>query len=103
MRGACRRTAGKRNRMLRVSGIPERATCRNSMLVAQGDLLTVRVSKAIREVAGKKALLQASNGEPVFAVTKKTKEQIIGKIRQGNDQVLFRTPRLPAPVTRSRE
>jgi hypothetical protein len=33
---------------------------------------------------------------PVFAVTKKAKDLIIEKIRQSNEQALFKTTRLPA-------
>jgi putative methanogenesis marker protein 8 len=66
------------------------------MLVAAGDLITACASGTIREVAGKKALLQAGDAVPIFAVTKKAKELIIEKIRQSNDQVLFKTTKLPA-------
>lgn len=67
------------------------------MLVAAGDLLTSCASAGpIREIAGKKALLQAGDAVPIFAVTKKAKDLIIEKIRQSNDQVLFKTTKLPA-------
>jgi putative methanogenesis marker protein 8 len=66
------------------------------MLVAAGDLLTACASGTIRELAGKKALLQAGDAVPIFAVTKKAKELIIQKIRQSDDQVLFKTTKLPA-------
>jgi hypothetical protein len=66
------------------------------MLVAAGDLLSACASGTIRELAGKKALLQAGDAVPIFAVTKKGKELIIEKIRQSDDQVLFKTTKLPA-------
>jgi putative methanogenesis marker protein 8 len=66
------------------------------MLVAAGDLITACASGTIREVAGKKALLQAGDAVPIFAVTKKAKELILEKVRQGSDQVLLKTTRLPA-------
>ena len=66
------------------------------MLVSAADLVTSCASKTLREVAGKKALLQAGVAVPIFAVTKKAKDLIIEKIRQSNEQVLFKTTRLPA-------
>lgn len=66
------------------------------MLVFAADLVTSCASRALREVAGKKALLQAGVAVPIFAITKKAKDLIIEKIRQSNEQVLFRTTRLPA-------
>jgi putative methanogenesis marker protein 8 len=64
-------------------------------LVSAGDLITACASGPIREIAGKKALLQAGDAVPIFAVTKKAKELIIEKIRRSDDQVLFRTTKLP--------
>ncbi len=65
------------------------------MLAAAGDLLTSCASGPMREIAGKKALLQAGDAVPIFAITKKAKELIIEKIRQSDDQVLFKTTKLP--------
>jgi putative methanogenesis marker protein 8 len=65
------------------------------ILVSAGDLITSCASKNIREIAGKKALLQAGVAVPIFAVTQKAKELIIEKIRQSNEQVLLKTTRLP--------
>jgi len=64
-------------------------------LVAAGDLITACASGTIREVAGKKALLQAGDAVPIFAVTKKAKELIIEKVRQSDEQVFFKTTKLP--------
>ncbi len=66
------------------------------MLVSAADFVTSCASKTLREVAGKKALLQAGVAVPIFAITKKAKDLIIEKIRQSSDQVLFKTTRLPA-------
>ncbi len=65
------------------------------MLVSASDLVTACASKNIREVAGKKALLQAGVAVPIFAVTKKAKDLIIEKIRQSSEPVLFKTTKLP--------
>ena len=66
------------------------------MLVSASDLVTSCASKTLREIAGKKALLQAGVAVPIFAITKKAKDLIIEKIRQSSEQVLFKTTRLPA-------
>jgi len=66
------------------------------VIVGSSDLVTACASGPIREIAGKKALLQAGIAIPVFAVTAKGKELIIEKIRQGREQVLVKTTRLPA-------
>jgi putative methanogenesis marker protein 8 len=66
------------------------------MLVAASDFVTSCASAAIREVAGKKALLQAGVGVPTFAVTQKAKDLILEKIRCGKEQVVVRTTKLPA-------
>jgi putative methanogenesis marker protein 8 len=66
------------------------------MLVSASDLVTSCASKNIREIAGKKALLQAGVAVPIFAVSEKAKDLIIEKIRQSNEQVLFKTTKLPA-------
>jgi putative methanogenesis marker protein 8 len=66
------------------------------MLVSASDLVTSCASKNIREIAGQKALLQAGVAVPIFAMSKKAKDLIIEKIRQSNEQVLFKTTKLPA-------
>ncbi len=66
------------------------------MLVSASDLVTSCASRTLREIAGKKALLQAGVAVPIFAMTKKAKDLIIEKIRQSREQVLFKTTRLPA-------
>ncbi len=65
-------------------------------LVTASDLVTSCASRTLREVAGKKALLQAGVAVPIFAITRKAKDLIIEKIRLSNDQVLFKTTKLPS-------
>jgi len=66
------------------------------VLVASSDIVTSCASKTIRETAGPIALVQAGVTIPVFALTPRGKELIIGKIRQGNAPVLARPATLPA-------
>ena len=66
------------------------------MLASSSDLVTSCASGSIREVAGKKALLQAGVAVPIFAMTRKGKDLILEKIRQSDDPILFKTTRLPA-------
>lgn len=66
------------------------------ILVSATDLVTSCASKTLREIAGRKALLQAGVAVPIFAITTKAKDLIIEKIRQSSEQVLFKTTRLPA-------
>jgi putative methanogenesis marker protein 8 len=65
-------------------------------LVAASDLVTACASGHIREIAGKKALVQAGVSIPVFAMTKKGKELLIEKIRQSDDPVLIKPTKLPS-------
>jgi putative methanogenesis marker protein 8 len=51
------------------------------LLVAAGDLITACASGAVREIAGKKALLQAGDAVPIFAVTSRAKNLILEKVR----------------------
>lgn len=64
-------------------------------LVAASDLVTACASKPIREIAGAKALVQAGISIPVFAMTKRAKDLIIEKIRQGNEPVFIKPTHLP--------
>ena len=65
-------------------------------LVTSSDLVTACASGPIREVAGKKALVQAGISIPIFAMTRKGKDLIMRKIDQGKEQILVKTTRLPA-------
>jgi hypothetical protein len=66
------------------------------MLVSAADLVTSCASGPLREIAGRKALVQAGVAVPIFAVTATAKDLIIEKIRQGTEQVVVKTTRLPA-------
>ncbi|WP_321508602.1 methanogenesis marker 8 protein [uncultured Methanoregula sp.] len=66
------------------------------MLVSASDLVTSCASKTIREIAGKKALVQAGIAIPIFAITKPGKEFIIEKIRTSDEPVLVKPTKLPA-------
>jgi putative methanogenesis marker protein 8 len=65
-------------------------------LISASDLVTACASGPIREIAGRKARVQAGVAIPVFAMTEKGKELIIEKIRKGKEPVLVKTTRLPA-------
>ncbi len=66
------------------------------VLASSSDLVTSCASKTIREVAGRKALLQAGISVPIFAMTKKGKDLILEKIRQSDEPVLVKPTRLPS-------
>ena len=66
------------------------------MLASSADLVTSCASGTIREIAGKKALMQAGVAVPIFAMTRNGKNLILEKIRQSDDPVLFKMTRLPA-------
>lgn len=66
------------------------------VLVSASDLVTACASGTIRDVAGKKALVQAGISIPIFAMTETGKRLIIEKIGQGKEQVLVKATRLPA-------
>jgi len=66
------------------------------MLASSADLVTSCASGTIREIAGKKALMQAGVAVPIFAMTRNGKNLILEKIRQADDPVLFKMTRLPA-------
>jgi len=66
------------------------------MMAESSDIVTSCASGTIREVAGRRALLQAGVAVPIFAMTKRAKDLIMEKIRQGSEQVLFKTMKLPA-------
>jgi len=66
------------------------------MLVGASDLVTSCASKTIREIAGKKALVQAGIAIPIFAITRAGKELIIEKIRCSDEQLLVKPTKLPA-------
>ncbi|OPY38470.1 MAG: hypothetical protein A4E35_00893 [Methanoregula sp. PtaU1.Bin051] len=64
-------------------------------LVAASDLLTSCASKAIREIAGKRALVQAGTAIPVFAVSEKGKIIIVQKMARSKEPFVIKTTKLP--------
>jgi putative methanogenesis marker protein 8 len=65
------------------------------VLADHADIVTACASLAVREVAGKKALLQAGSSIPVFAMTQKAKDLILGKVRVTRGQFLVTGAELP--------
>lgn len=62
---------------------------------AAADLITACASKWVREIAGKKALIQAGTAIPVFAMTKRGKDLILDKLKATDEQVVLKGARLP--------
>ena len=59
------------------------------------DIITACASRAVRDVAGGRALLQAGSSVPVFAMTRPAKDLILEKVRTGAGQFLVTGSRLP--------
>lgn len=59
------------------------------------DIVTACASRAVREVAGTRALLQAGSSVPVFAMTQKAKELILRKVIDTKGQFLVTGAELP--------
>jgi len=59
------------------------------------DLVAVCASHWMRELAGRKALLQAGTSIPTFALTKKGKEILLAKIGETGQQVFMQAAALP--------
>ncbi len=65
------------------------------VLAGHADIVTSCASRAVREVAGPRALLQAGSSIPVFAMTKAAKDLILEKIRVTEGQILVTGAKLP--------
>lgn len=65
------------------------------VLADHADIVTSCASRAVRDVAGKKALLQAGSSIPVFAMTQKAKDLILQKVAVTRDQFLVTGTDLP--------
>jgi putative methanogenesis marker protein 8 len=59
------------------------------------DIVTACASRAVREVAGPRALLQAGSSIPVFAMTGQAKNLILDKIKGTSGQFLVTGAKLP--------
>ncbi|HQP72020.1 MAG TPA: DUF2099 family protein, partial [Methanoculleus sp.] len=66
-----------------------------ALLAVTADLITACASRHIRDVAAKKALLQAGTSIPVFAMTPAGKMIILGKVAETDRQILVQGARLP--------
>jgi len=66
-----------------------------AILADTSDVVTACASRAVREVAGSRALLQAGSSIPVFAMTQPAKDLILEKVRTGAGQFLVTGARLP--------
>jgi putative methanogenesis marker protein 8 len=65
------------------------------VLADHADIVTSCASLAVREVAGKKALLQAGSSIPVFAMTQRAKDLILRKVAGTDGQFLVTGAKLP--------
>jgi putative methanogenesis marker protein 8 len=70
-------------------------------LAGAADLITACASRHIRDVAAKKALLQAGTSIPVFAMTPAGKRIILGKVAETDQQILVQGARLPVDGAQS--
>jgi putative methanogenesis marker protein 8 len=75
-----------------MSGITEEEAKR---LVEVADIVTACASKWIWQIAGARALLQAGNAVPVFALTRRGKKLILDKIAWSDRPVLVSGSKLP--------
>jgi putative methanogenesis marker protein 8 len=67
------------------------------------DIITSCASRAVREVAGKLALLQAGSAIPVFAMTKKAKDLLLDKVKVTAGQFVVTGAELPFRGSREPE
>jgi putative methanogenesis marker protein 8 len=65
------------------------------VLADHADIVTSCASREVREVAGKKALLQAGSSIPVFAMTQKAKDLVLEKVKITGGQFLVTGAELP--------
>ena len=77
--------------LLKLSG----PTIEARVLAEHADIVTSCASLAVREVAGRSALLQAGSSIPVFAMTQQAKELILRKVGASGGQFLVTGAELP--------
>jgi putative methanogenesis marker protein 8 len=65
------------------------------LLAGSADILTSCASRAIREIGGRKALLQAGSSIPVFAMTGRAKDLILEKVRCTEEPMVVMGAQLP--------
>ncbi|MGP3666795.1 MAG: methanogenesis marker 8 protein [Candidatus Bathyarchaeota archaeon] len=75
-----------------LTGISKEETKR---LLETCDMITACASKWVREIAGKKALLQAGATIPMFTITQKAKNLVLERLKNLNRQVFVKLEKLP--------
>lgn len=83
-----------------MSGICEEDVQR---IVAVSDLVTGCASKTVRTLAEKKALLQAGDVIPIFALTSRGKELMMKRILETNEKFFIQSARFPVICARQPE
>ncbi|MDD1714670.1 MAG: DUF2099 family protein [Methanoregulaceae archaeon] len=73
------------------------------VLAEYADIITACASRAVREVAGRRALLQAGTSVPVFAMTKAAKDLLLEKVKATDGQFMVTGSELPFRGTREPE
>jgi len=72
-------------------------------IIEVSDLVTGCASKTVRALAGKKALLQAGDVIPIFALTSRGKELVMKRILETNEKIFFKPIRHPVICTNQPE
>jgi len=72
-------------------------------IIAVSDLVTGCASTTVRTLAGKKALLQAGDVIPIFALTSRGKELMMKRILETKEKYFLKPTRLPVICTRQPE
>ncbi|MBN2733599.1 MAG: DUF2099 family protein [Methanomicrobiaceae archaeon] len=73
------------------------ASLEESKLFAENcDIISACASSYLREIAGKRALVQGGISVPVYAMTLKGKEIILEKIKNTSNQIFIKGEKLPA-------
>jgi putative methanogenesis marker protein 8 len=76
----------------------------NALVLAEyADIVTSCASRAVRDVAGKRALLQAGSSIPVFAMTQQAKNLLLEKVKGTKGQFVIMGAELPFRGSREPE
>jgi putative methanogenesis marker protein 8 len=65
------------------------------LLAGSADILTSCASRAVREIGGRRALLQAGSSIPVFAMTRRAKDLILEKVKYTDEPMVVMGAQLP--------
>jgi putative methanogenesis marker protein 8 len=65
------------------------------VLAEHADIVTSCASQAVRDIAGKRALLQAGSSIPVFVMTQRAKSLLLGKVEATSGQFVITGAELP--------